>query len=287
MYRQDRFRQDLVYEQAAEVVAIEERLFQVDQLLALATSRGRVAPAQACPQCGAPVFPGARFCASCGNALAAPQPSSAEGPHGTCPRCGTSAAPGPGVLPRVWPQASHHEQPLRAPPQAVVRGACAVVPARPAPARSDRHGSRGRRDERRGGTDAHRHGAPRPRSRADDRARADDTAPATAPPLPTTSIPSTPTQQRPIDWPDQDGYTIVLESIPTSSSRQRALETARRAIRAGLADVGVLASSNYASLQPGYYVVFTGVYDSTAAAVDALPAANDAGFQAYVRPVSR
>jgi hypothetical protein len=73
MYRQDRFRQDLVYEQAAEVVAIEERLFQVDQLLALATSRGRVSPAQACPQCGAPAFPGARFCASCGSALAARQ----------------------------------------------------------------------------------------------------------------------------------------------------------------------------------------------------------------------
>jgi hypothetical protein len=70
MYRQDRFRQDLVYEQAAEVVAIEERLFQVDQLLALAASRGRVAPAQQCPQCGSPVLPGARFCASCGNALA-------------------------------------------------------------------------------------------------------------------------------------------------------------------------------------------------------------------------
>jgi hypothetical protein len=73
MYRQDRFRQDLVYEQAADVVAIEERLFQVDQLLALATSRGRAAPSQSCPQCGAPAFPGAQFCASCGNALAAPQ----------------------------------------------------------------------------------------------------------------------------------------------------------------------------------------------------------------------
>jgi hypothetical protein len=74
MYRQDRFRQDLVYEQAADVVAIEERLFQVDQLLALASSRGRAAPAQQCPHCGAPVFPGARFCASCGNALAPAQP---------------------------------------------------------------------------------------------------------------------------------------------------------------------------------------------------------------------
>jgi hypothetical protein len=71
MYRQDRFRQDLVYEQAAVIVAIEERLFQVDQLLALATSRGRVAPVQQCPQCGSPALPGARFCASCGNALAA------------------------------------------------------------------------------------------------------------------------------------------------------------------------------------------------------------------------
>src|SRR5215218_4450976 len=56
MYRQDRFRQDLVYEQAAQIVAIEDRLFQVDQLLALATSRGRTAPAQQCSQCGSPVF---------------------------------------------------------------------------------------------------------------------------------------------------------------------------------------------------------------------------------------
>ena len=74
MYRQDRFRQDLVYEQAAQIVAIEDRLFQVDQLLALAASRGRAAPAQQCPQCGSPVFPGARFCATCGHGLTEPQP---------------------------------------------------------------------------------------------------------------------------------------------------------------------------------------------------------------------
>jgi hypothetical protein len=114
------------------------------------------------------------------------------------------------------------------------------------------------------------------------------TAPGTTPPEPaTTVVPPGTTSQRPIDWPDRDGYTIVLESIPTSSSRRRALETARRAIRAGLTDVGVLASSNYPSLQPGYYVVFAGVYDSTAEAVDALAGATDAGFQAYVRPISR
>jgi zinc-ribbon domain len=73
MYRRDRFRQDIVYEQTAQIVAIEDRLFQVDQLLALATSRGRVAAAQHCPQCGSPVLPGARFCANCGHGLAESQ----------------------------------------------------------------------------------------------------------------------------------------------------------------------------------------------------------------------
>ena len=113
------------------------------------------------------------------------------------------------------------------------------------------------------------------------------TAPATTPPAPATPAPTTPVQERPIDWPDRDGYTVVLESIPTASSRQRALQTARRAMRQGLQDVGVLASSNYPSLQPGYYVVFAGIYDTTADAVEALPEAGDAGFEAYVRPVSR
>ena len=73
MYRQDRFRQDLVYEHAKEVVAIEERLFQIDQLLVAASSRRRAPAAEACPQCGAPRVPGANFCASCGHAFVAEQ----------------------------------------------------------------------------------------------------------------------------------------------------------------------------------------------------------------------
>jgi hypothetical protein len=70
MYRQDRFRQDLVYEQAAEIVGIEERLYQVDQLLAAASGRGRAAPAAHCVRCGAPLLAGAKFCPSCGQAVA-------------------------------------------------------------------------------------------------------------------------------------------------------------------------------------------------------------------------
>jgi hypothetical protein len=65
MYRQDRFRQDLVYEQAAEIVAIEGRLYDLDQLLAAAATRSAPRDVR-CGQCGAPLYSGARFCPSCG-----------------------------------------------------------------------------------------------------------------------------------------------------------------------------------------------------------------------------
>ena len=64
MYRQDRFRQDLVYEQAVEIVALEERLQDLDQLLAAAASR-RSSHTVRCAQCGVPLFAGARYCPSC------------------------------------------------------------------------------------------------------------------------------------------------------------------------------------------------------------------------------
>ena len=217
--------------------------------------------------------------------------SSPEGPHGTCPRCGASAAPDQEYclecglrLPFTGSRFVRRRRPWYAAPAlwsllalrllAAIGTAVAVAV------------TNGDEEEQTLTATAPPARAPAPTTTT--APEPTTTAPATPPPgAPTTSVPSTPVQQRPIDWPDQDGYTIVLESIPTSSSKQRALDTARRAIRAGLADVGVLASSNYASLQPGYYVVFAGVYDSTSQAVDELPAANDAGFQAYVRPVSR
>jgi hypothetical protein len=72
MYRQDRFRQDLIYEQAAEIVALEERLREVDELL-LAVSNRRVASGPRCEQCGTPLYPGARFCPSCGRPVVVEQ----------------------------------------------------------------------------------------------------------------------------------------------------------------------------------------------------------------------
>lgn len=64
MYRRDSFREHLLYEQCAEVAAIEERLAEVDLLL-----QARRPPAARC-ECGAPLLWGSRFCSSCGRPVA-------------------------------------------------------------------------------------------------------------------------------------------------------------------------------------------------------------------------
>jgi hypothetical protein len=117
--------------------------------------------------------------------------------------------------------------------------------------------------------------------------------PSGAPSTPTAPPPPTTTGPRPgtlTPWPaGQSGYTVVLESIPTSANgRALALDRARSASRAGLPQVGVLDSSLYSSLHPGYSVVFSGIYDSRAKADRALVAANAKGFSAaYVRQITR
>jgi hypothetical protein len=117
--------------------------------------------------------------------------------------------------------------------------------------------------------------------------------PSGAPSTPTAPPPATTTAPRPgtlTPWPaGQSGYAVVLESIPTSANgRALALDRARSASRAGLPQVGVLDSSLYSSLHPGYSVVFSGIYDSRAQADRALVAANAKGFSAaYVRQITR
>lgn len=89
-------------------------------------------------------------------------------------------------------------------------------------------------------------------------------------------------------WPaGKDGFTIVLKSVPTSQGRGEADAAAQTARSNGLPQVGVLNSSDFSSLRPGYYVAFTGIYDTEAQAVAALPNARSKGFPtAYVREVS-
>jgi uncharacterized protein YjiS (DUF1127 family) len=65
MYRRDQFRQDLLVDRCTELVGLEERLAELDALLAASVSRGRIRPAAHC-SCGAPVFWGSKFCGQCG-----------------------------------------------------------------------------------------------------------------------------------------------------------------------------------------------------------------------------
>jgi hypothetical protein len=90
-------------------------------------------------------------------------------------------------------------------------------------------------------------------------------------------------------WPaDKAGYTVVLESLPVAAGRQNAVARARRAKRNGIKDVGVLVSSRYSSLHPGYYVVFAGVYGSAAQAAAGVGSAHTRGFpDAYQTRVTR
>jgi hypothetical protein len=90
-------------------------------------------------------------------------------------------------------------------------------------------------------------------------------------------------------WPtDENGWTIVLVSYPKTNGAASARQTAAKAAKAGLAQAGVLDSSGYASLQPGYLVVFTGIYGSKADADAAVSTARQAGFGgAYSRQIAR
>jgi hypothetical protein len=92
-----------------------------------------------------------------------------------------------------------------------------------------------------------------------------------------------------LTWPiERRGWTIVLISYPTRTGRAAPLQTASRAASLGLPEVGVLTSSDFPSLHPGYYVVFSGRYSSRADAEAALPSARATGFGgAYARQISR
>lgn len=89
-------------------------------------------------------------------------------------------------------------------------------------------------------------------------------------------------------WPEGlDGWTVVLLSFPNGKGVSGPHAAAEAAAHHGLLQVGVLDSSTFASLHPGYYVVFSGVYGAPADAQVALKTIRDRGFQAaYVLRVA-
>jgi len=125
----------------------------------------------------------------------------------------------------------------------------------------------------------------------------------TAPPEPPAATTTTPTSTKPVKprprppkpkprtiapWPARDGYTVVLASIPArGNGRAEATAKAKDALGSSLRPVGVLTSSQFASLHPGYYVVFAGVYDSLDEAQTAARRVSGRFPNAYARQVTR
>ena len=113
MYRRDQFRQDLLVDRCDELVALDERLQELDTLLAVAVSARRAAPAARCA-CGAPIVGGSHFCANCGRPVAATAPVVACANCGApvpaeakfCAACGqpTADAPRPARAADNWTQ---------------------------------------------------------------------------------------------------------------------------------------------------------------------------------------
>jgi len=90
------------------------------------------------------------------------------------------------------------------------------------------------------------------------------------------------------EWPARDGYTVVLASIP---ARGAGLDEAGAKVKAarsgGVRDVGILVSSRFSSLHPGYYVVFAGVFDSLEEAQTAVNRLLGRYPNAYARQITR
>ena len=213
----------------------------------------------------------------------------------TCPRCGAPREPEPALLPRVRPRAAERRgQGARAAP--TLAAALRVVPGRLgldlAPDAARRRRRRGRRDraDRRAARVARgdvrrlrrRSASPsRPPCRRR-RPRRRSTPPR---------CPPRPSRRRLEGAAGRARRTAASSGRATRtagrscSSRTRRRTAARAPSRPptappphGLHQVGILDSSRYASLQPGYLVVFTGIYGSRSDADASVSTARQAGF---------
>ena len=109
-----------------------------------------------------------------------------------------------------------------------------------------------------------------------------------------TETETTPTETEPpptpqlVDWPpSQNGYTIVIASLPASAGRAQAVRKAREVLASKLPEVGVIDSGEFSSLHPGYYVVFSGIYPDQRTALEGIGRVQALYPAAYIRQISR
>jgi hypothetical protein len=82
MVRRDRFKPDLLVSRASEVLALEQRIHELDAFLAASEAVPRAMRTATVCKCGAPLVRGAHFCAHCG------RPAVETAPVVACSHCG-------------------------------------------------------------------------------------------------------------------------------------------------------------------------------------------------------
>jgi len=113
--------------------------------------------------------------------------------------------------------------------------------------------------------------APEPQATTTTSTSAAGTTKAAPPPPPKATL---------VPWPAaKSGWTIVIDSVPSTNGRTGAVAEAKQALRLGMKEVGVLDSSRFSSLHPGYFVVFSGIYDSEPAAQSHIIEAHRRGYR--------
>ena len=104
--------------------------------------------------------------------------------------------------------------------------------------------------------------------------------PVSASPLPGTIIVGTPGTGK----VTEQGWIVILASIPTAQGATAANSFAAQARKAGVGTVSVLNSSNSKPLRGGYWVVYTGPYDTLGQVSSAADTIHHSGFgTAYIR----
>jgi hypothetical protein len=217
-----------------------------------------------CPRCAAPYADGQEYCLECGGRLpAAP---------GLTTRLGNRWRRRLGWYPGdwIWPA-------LLALAVAVGAGVLSAIFL------ADESSSAGGtlvRTLERPSTQPQREGPPEPTI----------TAPTTTAATGTTQRKPPPPPPKPklVFWPaGKSGWTIVLDSVPTTNGRAGAVAEARQALGLGMKQVGVIDSSGFSSLHPGYFVVFAGIYDTEAEAQSHVIEAHRHGYRGpYPRPIT-
>jgi hypothetical protein len=105
----------------------------------------------------------------------------------------------------------------------------------------------------------------------------------------TTSSTPTTTLEEQNDWPSgKDGFAVLLMSRDSEQFDFAYITQQKQAaISKGISNAGVLNSDDYFTLNPGYWVLYMGPYNSKSAAQAAVPTAVSHGYtDAYVRRVA-